>query len=167
MGPSGLVLRNPLLQRRKKGGCDVRISGRGTGGTANRPQTDPRTGGAAVRHWNAAGLRRPGAAHPGAVPSGGPAGNPAGNPSSGAAAASVRQRISGHAPGAAGTMRPRQLCGRAASVLYSCGDTAFYIIPVYCAAAKVTNSRQALPAALLGSLAGTVCSVLSVRLFFG
>lgn len=62
---------------------------------------------------------------------------------------------------------PDSFAGRVASVLYSCGDTAFYIIPVYCAAAKVTDSRQALPAALLGSLAGTMCSIWSVRLFFG
>ena len=62
---------------------------------------------------------------------------------------------------------PDSFAGRAASVLYSSGDTTFYIIPVYCSAGKVTNSRQALPAALLGSLAGTVCSVISVRLFFG
>lgn len=57
--------------------------------------------------------------------------------------------------------------GCVASVLYSCGDTAFYVIPVYCTAAKITDSRQALPAALLGSLAGTICSVLTIRLFFG
>ena len=65
------------------------------------------------------------------------------------------------------TCGPDSFAGRVASVLYSCGDTAFYIIPLYCSAANVTDSRQALPAALLGSAAGTICSVLSVRLFFG
>lgn len=61
---------------------------------------------------------------------------------------------------------PDSLAGRAASVMYCCGDTALYVIPVYCGAVKITDSRYALPAALVGCLAGTVCSVWMVRLFF-
>lgn len=62
---------------------------------------------------------------------------------------------------------PDSLAGRTASVMYCCGDTAFYIIPVYCGAIQISNSRHALPAALAGCLAGTVCSAWIVRIFWG
>ncbi len=58
------------------------------------------------------------------------------------------------------------MAGRTASVMYCCGDTAFYVIPVYCGAVKISDSRYALPAALIGCLAGTVCSAWIVRAFF-
>lgn len=61
---------------------------------------------------------------------------------------------------------PDSLPGRAASVMYCCGDTAFYIIPVYCNTIKITDSRYALPAALAGCFVGTLCSVWTVKLFF-
>ncbi len=64
------------------------------------------------------------------------------------------------------TCGPDSLPGRIASVMYCCGDTAFYIIPVYCGAVKVTDSRHALPAALAGGFVGTLFSVWSVKLFF-
>ena len=61
---------------------------------------------------------------------------------------------------------PDSLPGRIASVMYCCGDTAFYVIPVYCSTIKITDSRYALPAALIGCFAGTLCSTWAVRLFF-
>ena len=46
-------------------------------------------------------------------------------------------------------------------------ETTFYVIAVYFGAAKIKNTRWAVPAALLADLTGFVVSALSVRLFFG
>jgi len=57
--------------------------------------------------------------------------------------------------------------GRLASVMGGCTETTFYVLAVYCGAVGVTRFRHALPAALLGDLAGFAAAVVFTLLVFG
>ena len=56
--------------------------------------------------------------------------------------------------------------GRMAAVLIGSSETTFYTIAVYFGAAGVKKSRYAVPAALIGDLAGMVTAVAAVRWMF-
>ncbi len=62
---------------------------------------------------------------------------------------------------------PDSTVGRTAAVMLGSTETTFYVIAVYFGAAKIKNTRWAVPAALLADLTGFVASALCVRLFFG
>jgi spore maturation protein B len=57
--------------------------------------------------------------------------------------------------------------GRLASVMGGCTETTFYVLAVYCGAIGVSRFRHALPAAILGDLAGFAAAVAFSLLFFG
>ncbi len=65
-----------------------------------------------------------------------------------------------------GTYGPDSTVGRTAAVMLGSTETTFYTVAVYFAAAKVTRSRHAIPAALCGDVAGFVAAAAAVRLFF-
>ena len=56
--------------------------------------------------------------------------------------------------------------GRTAAVMLGSTETTFYTVSVYFAAAGVSRSRYAIPAALFGDFVGFFMASLSVRLFF-
>ena len=56
--------------------------------------------------------------------------------------------------------------GRMAAVLIGSSETTFYTIAVYFGAAGIQKSRYAVPAALIGDLAGMLAAIISVKLFF-
>ena len=57
--------------------------------------------------------------------------------------------------------------GRMAAVLIGSSETTFYTIAVYFGAAGIQKSRYAVPAALIGDLAGMITAIAAVKLFFG
>ena len=57
--------------------------------------------------------------------------------------------------------------GRCAAVMLGSTETTFYVIAVYFGAAKITHSRHAIAAALIGDLAGFFAAAFFVRLLFG
>ncbi|MCX7714922.1 MAG: spore maturation protein [Clostridia bacterium] len=57
--------------------------------------------------------------------------------------------------------------GRAASVIMGSTETTFYTLAVYFRATKVKYTRVALPAALIGDMAGICMSVWICRIIFG
>ena len=61
---------------------------------------------------------------------------------------------------------PDSTVGRTAAVMLGSTETTFYTIAVYFGAAKVHQTRYALPAALCADLAGFLASSWAVRLFF-
>lgn len=56
--------------------------------------------------------------------------------------------------------------GRTAAVMLGSTETTFYTLAVYFGAAKVKHSRHAVPAALIGDLAGFLAAAWTVRFFF-
>ena len=60
---------------------------------------------------------------------------------------------------------PDSYAGRVASVILGSSETTFYTLSVYFTAVKAKKTRYALAAALIGDVACTVVSAVSVRLF--
>ena len=56
--------------------------------------------------------------------------------------------------------------GRMAAVLIGSSETTFYTIAVYFGAAGIQKSRYAVPAALIGDLAGMIAAIAAVKWFF-
>lgn len=56
--------------------------------------------------------------------------------------------------------------GRMAAVLIGSSETTFYTIAVYFGAAGIQKSRYAVPAALIGDLAGMSAAIMAVKLLF-
>ena len=61
---------------------------------------------------------------------------------------------------------PDSLSGRIAAVMLGSSDTSFYTIAVYFGAAGVQKSRYAVPAALIGDMAGMAAAIAAVKLLF-
>ena len=59
------------------------------------------------------------------------------------------------------------LAGRTAAVMIGSSETTFYVIAVYFGAAKIKNTRHAIPAALLADLAAFLLSARVCRMFWG
>ncbi len=59
------------------------------------------------------------------------------------------------------------LAGRTAAVMIGSSETTFYVIAVYFGAAKIKNTRHAIPAALLADLAVFLLSAWVCRLLWG
>jgi len=62
---------------------------------------------------------------------------------------------------------PDSFVGMLASTLQGSTETTFYVLTVYCGAAGVREVRHALPACLIGDLAGAVGATAACHLFFG
>ena len=62
---------------------------------------------------------------------------------------------------------PDSFAGRVASVMMGATDTTVYTLALYFSQTSVQKQRGALPAALIGDLAGFAASVLAVRLLLG
>ena len=58
------------------------------------------------------------------------------------------------------------LAGRSAAVMIGSSETTFYVIAVYFGAAKIKNTRHAIPAALIADLAVFLLSAWVCRLFW-
>lgn len=56
--------------------------------------------------------------------------------------------------------------GRMAAVLIGSSETTFYTIAVYFGAAGIQKSRYAVPAALIGDLAGMIAAIVAVKFLF-
>jgi spore maturation protein SpmB len=65
------------------------------------------------------------------------------------------------------THGPDSFVGMLASTLQGSTETTFYVLTVYCGAAGVRDVRHALPACLVGDLAGFVAATAACHLFFG
>lgn len=59
------------------------------------------------------------------------------------------------------------LAGRSAAVMLGSTETTFYVIAVYFGAAKIKNTRHAIPAALIADLAGFLSAAFFTRVFWG
>lgn len=59
------------------------------------------------------------------------------------------------------------LAGRTAAVMLGSSETTFYVIAVYFGAAKIKNTRHAVPAALIADLAVFLSSAYLCRVFWG
>ena len=59
------------------------------------------------------------------------------------------------------------LAGRTAAVMIGSSETTFYVIAVYFGAAKIKNTRHAIPAALLADLAVFLASAWTCALMWG
>lgn len=59
------------------------------------------------------------------------------------------------------------LIGRTAAVMLGSSETTFYVIAIYFSAAKVKNSRWAIPAALMADLACFISSAWVCRILWG
>lgn len=59
------------------------------------------------------------------------------------------------------------LTGRTAAVMLGSTETTFYVIAVYFGAAKVRNTRHAIPAALIADLAGFFAAAFFSRVLWG
>ena len=64
------------------------------------------------------------------------------------------------------TSGPDSYAGRIASVMMGSTETTFYTVALYFAAAKITNIRHTLKAAVAADICGILCSILICRLFF-
>jgi spore maturation protein B len=62
---------------------------------------------------------------------------------------------------------PDSLIGNMLSVLNGSNETTFYIVAIYFGAIGIRNTRHALPACLIGNIAGYVSSVWICNLLFG
>lgn len=65
-----------------------------------------------------------------------------------------------------GTHGPDSLVGRMASVMMGSTETTFYVLAVYFGSISISETRHALPAALLADLAGVIASVVIVHMVF-
>ncbi len=64
------------------------------------------------------------------------------------------------------TSGPDSFVGRLVSVIEGSTETTFYVLAVYFGSVAVRKSRHALPASLLGDLAGVVAAFIVCRLLF-
>lgn len=64
------------------------------------------------------------------------------------------------------THGPDSFVGMVASTLQGSTETTFYVLTVYCGAAGVKNVRHALPACLIGDVAGFASATAACHLFF-
>lgn len=62
---------------------------------------------------------------------------------------------------------PDSFVGMLASTLQGSTETTFYVLVVYCGAANIRDVRHALPACLIGDLAGAVGATVACHIFFG
>lgn len=62
---------------------------------------------------------------------------------------------------------PDSFTGMLASTLQGSTETTFYVLTVYCGAAGIRDARHALPACLIGDLAGAVGATAACHFFFG
>jgi spore maturation protein SpmA len=62
---------------------------------------------------------------------------------------------------------PDSFAGMLASTLQGSTETTFYVLTVYCGAAGIRDARHALPACLIGDLAGAAGATAACHLFFG
>jgi spore maturation protein SpmB len=65
------------------------------------------------------------------------------------------------------TQGPDSFVGLLTSTLQGSTETTFYVLTVYCGAAGIRNVRHALPACLIGDLAGAAGATAACHLFFG
>jgi spore maturation protein B len=65
------------------------------------------------------------------------------------------------------TYGPDTLIGNMLSVLNGANETTFYIVAVYFGAVAIRNTRHALPAALVGNIAGFAVAITLCNLLFG
>jgi len=65
-----------------------------------------------------------------------------------------------------GTHGADSLIGRMASVMMGSTETTFYVLAVYFGSISISQTRHALPAALLADLAGIIASVVITHLVF-
>jgi len=61
---------------------------------------------------------------------------------------------------------PDSFIGRLVSTFYGCTETTFYVIAVYFGAVGVKKTRHAVPAGLIGDLAGLLAALFICRLVF-
>ncbi|MCK5519691.1 MAG: spore maturation protein [Candidatus Marinimicrobia bacterium] len=64
------------------------------------------------------------------------------------------------------THGPDSLIGRIASVMMGSTETTFYVLAVYFGSISISETRHALPAALMADLAGIISSVVIVHMVF-
>lgn len=62
---------------------------------------------------------------------------------------------------------PDSFTGMLASTLMGSTETTFYVLTVYCGAAGIREARHALPACLIGDVAGAAGATVACHLFFG
>ncbi len=65
------------------------------------------------------------------------------------------------------THGPDSFVGMLASTLQGSTETTFYVLTVYCGAAGIRDVRHALPACLIGDLAGFAAATAACHVFFG
>lgn len=65
------------------------------------------------------------------------------------------------------TYGPDSAIGRTAAVMLGSTETTFYTIAVYFGAAKIKNTRYAIPAAVIGDVAAFLAAAWAVKLIFG
>ena len=65
------------------------------------------------------------------------------------------------------TQGPDSFVGLLASTLQGSTETTFYVLTVYCGVAGIRDVRHALPACLIGDLAGAVGATAACHLIFG
>ena len=62
---------------------------------------------------------------------------------------------------------PDSFVGMLASTLQGSTDTTFYVLTLYCGSVGVREMRYAIPACLVGDLAGFAGATVACHLFFG
>jgi spore maturation protein B len=62
---------------------------------------------------------------------------------------------------------PDNLIVRTAGTIYGSSETTFYVIAIYFGAVSVKRTRHAIPAGLIGDVAGVIASVIVCKLMFG
>ncbi len=62
---------------------------------------------------------------------------------------------------------PDSFIGRLVSTFFGCTETTFYVIAVYFGAVGIKKTRHAVPAGLIGDLAGLLAALFICRIVFG
>lgn len=62
---------------------------------------------------------------------------------------------------------PDSFIGRLVSTFFGCTETTFYVIAVYFGAVGIKKTRHAVPAGLIGDLAGLLAALFICKLMFG
>jgi spore maturation protein B len=62
---------------------------------------------------------------------------------------------------------PDSFSGRLVSTFYGCTETTFYVIAVYFGAVGIKKTRHAVPAGLIGDVAGLLAALFICKLVFG
>lgn len=62
---------------------------------------------------------------------------------------------------------PDSLIGRTAAVMLGSTETTFYVISVYFGAAKIKDTRHAIPSAVAADIAGFLMAAITARMFWG